>query len=638
MRLYLLTGTPGQSKGYAAEKIANWLREKGLKVGVGDVEQELASLKFTNFKPPPNKDPLVSLIGERAQDEIKRRWTEAYEKAIEKASAGDPDIVIIVACLEYYRYETYEFYSPINFAALQKTPPIAILTLIEDIYEIYYRLSQPGQVFDIQELVERTFPPSDRRPESKDLRRLYKDSLSVAIGSLLRVLVWREKEIACGANVAGMVGCGHSVLAVKHPVETGARLLLGSTSVDFDNVGPTYQVYVSHPISRSRRDRLSQGAWPIFVQNLEHVVTSLAADKVDGQQVLPIMPTAIDEYRLFDDGTYLHPFLTPRWPIQSGHELLYSQPSAPEPIRPFSGYEDYESRGIASIFDPPLDSTGRRVGLPLSDPEVSGVLRTLKESIRLQMAGRDHLLVRQCPGFFLYRPLYGEFEFSGGVTSEIHTFHGIREHVPLKAPRQLVFIHDLVDVQGLFKADKDGKYPDTVRQAQSAVYNTAYKYLKGNTTKTKNPKHPSEEKVAVALQCPGDLVDVTRKIHDEMFQSGAEGSIGAELPVIWEQTGDHLVKAVEREQIKALCSDIANKMVYSYSKEKVLATRTAEKDDPADKSPDSADTLPIDTYVDVVEGLDSSGERRKNAATRATNFFAQDGAVVKAKAASEKGS
>jgi len=37
MRLYLLTGTPGQSKGYAAEKIANWLREKGLKVGVGDV-------------------------------------------------------------------------------------------------------------------------------------------------------------------------------------------------------------------------------------------------------------------------------------------------------------------------------------------------------------------------------------------------------------------------------------------------------------------------------------------------------------------------------------------------------------------------------------------------------------------------
>jgi len=66
---------------------------------------------------------------------------------------------------------------------------------------------------------------------------------------------------------------------------------------------------------------------------------------VNGCQVLPIMPTAIDEYRMLDDGTYLQPSLTPRWQISSA-ELLCTQPAAPSGLRPFADYEDYGIVGL----------------------------------------------------------------------------------------------------------------------------------------------------------------------------------------------------------------------------------------------------------------------------------------------------
>ncbi|KKL17542.1 hypothetical protein LCGC14_2484520, partial [marine sediment metagenome] len=476
---------------------------KGISVGEhANVEDELLEL-FPEYKDrdPFLQEPRVTLIGQRAQDEIKDKWAEAYRKAVAKATSGNPDVAIVSLCFEYYRYETYEFYSPVDCNAIRDSKPKSALTLIDDIFEIYYRLSQRGQVFNIQELVDRTFPATGSRDLS-DLRRLYKDALALVIGTLLRILTWREKEIECAANVSRTIDCKHSVLAVKHPVETGARLLLGSTTAQFEKLGVSYPVYVSHPISRPRRDRSNQGVWPPFVDELDGVVAGLSGEPEGECHIVPVMPTAIDEFRILDDGTYLHPCLTPRWPLQEG-KLLFSLPQPPEDNKAFESYEDYESRGVPLIFDPPIDSSGRRVGLPLSDAEVSEMMRSLRESIRLQMAGRDHMLVRQCPGFFLYRPLYGKFELSSGVTVEIHTFNQIRKYsrsVPESRNRLVAFIHDTADAIGHFSKTESDDFRDAVHSASAALIGETAKLVGESSSKTKQPHSPDNETVAKALQ------------------------------------------------------------------------------------------------------------------------------------------
>ena len=195
----------------------------------------------------------------------------------------------------------------------------------------------------------------------------------------------------------------------------------------------------------------------------------------------------------------------------------------------------------------PSISTVVASGLPLSDPEVSGMLRNLRESIRLQMAGRDHLLVRQCPGFFLYRPLYEEFEFSGGVASETHTFDQIRKYSPEvtgKKKRHIAFIHDAEDVTGFFSKPKDGddeEFPQPVQQASAALHNAADE-LVGESVKTRRPNSPDDETVSSALQKPGDADAEAQEIHDQMFPQRKHSSIGTEQPLPLEATKDALTK------------------------------------------------------------------------------------------------
>ncbi len=154
MHLYLLSGMPGQSKSAAASKIEAYFTNKSLTVGIGSVEAELLKL-FPDQREESglSKDPLVSLIGERPQIEIKNKWPDAYKNAVAQATANNPDIAIVTICFEYYRTETYEFYSPVDGETVRLSKPRTILTLIDDIYEVYYRLSQAGQVFDIRELI-----------------------------------------------------------------------------------------------------------------------------------------------------------------------------------------------------------------------------------------------------------------------------------------------------------------------------------------------------------------------------------------------------------------------------------------------------------------------------------------------------
>jgi len=93
MHVCLLTGIPGLGKTAILQKIVVYLKGLGLTVGHADVESELQAI----CSAAPGSEGLVRLVGERPQDYIREKWKAACPAAIEKATAGDPDVAIVLA-------------------------------------------------------------------------------------------------------------------------------------------------------------------------------------------------------------------------------------------------------------------------------------------------------------------------------------------------------------------------------------------------------------------------------------------------------------------------------------------------------------------------------------------------------------
>jgi len=621
VHLCLIAGISGLAKRDIARKLVGRLkrsRGKGSpKVGEpGDVERELLRLipRDSPVRGGP-KDLLAGFIGQHPPEEVRDKWKQAYARAVQKATARKPDIAVVCACLEYYRFETYEYFSPFDRDAISATHPSQILTLIDDVFDIYYRLSRAGEVFDIRELMSRKTDRRRSQAGDQGLRALYKDALGTVVESLLRILVWREKEIAAAANLALSADIGHAVLGAKHPVDTGVRLLLGGAASKF-GYGETCAVYVSHPISRPRRARQRDGCWPPIVPGMDSVLDTLAKADIGGIRVVPVRPTAIDEFRLLDDGTYLQPYLTPRWPFCEKRSM-YCLPKLLRGEREFADYPDFERRGLTTIFDPPLAAAGRGIGFPLPDPEVSGILRALNESIRLQMAGRDHLLVRKCPGMFLFRPVYDEGKFSSGVDAEIITFENTRRYeqrVDGKPPRRIAFIHDVEDANAYFGAEgPDGHdYRTPVHEVAGAVEARARALAASARAglKTRSPARVSEEAVAQAARTYADPEDGVRALYAQLFPLRDAAAIGTMEALSWEATRESLTEALVRARAASLGGDVGGEFEYVYA-----------EDAPLYRFP-QAGTARFGNCVEVVKGLDEHPARRKAAAERAARFFA----------------
>ncbi|MBN2129720.1 MAG: hypothetical protein JW741_09495 [Sedimentisphaerales bacterium] len=600
MALFLLTGPPGLRKEAVVEKLRVFLAQHGVTVGVGDVESELKPLLAgRSFVPKRGVDPLVTLIGSHPQDRVRQLWPDAFRAAVTKARSANPTVAIVVARLEYYRSETYEFYSPVDYATVAAAKPTQILTLIDDIFDVFYRLSRPGHVFDIRLQVERAAPTKTSATPS--LRRLYRDAIELTIASLLRVLTWREREISKGASLAGAVPqpCPHAVLALKHPVETGVRVLLGQFSAATP-LGESFPFYVSHPISRPRGQNSETGSWPAFVGELAHFVGAVSQPETDGRvHLVPVMPTAIDEYRFLSDGEALQPWLRPRWPLPAG-ELLYCLPD------PGTSYEHFERQNLSTIFDPPLDRHGRRATLPLGDLEVSGMLRTLEKAIALQMSGRDHLLVRQCPGLLLYRPAYDEFRFSGGVINELHTFDQIRKlEAGGGAGRLVAFFHDRGEAEGLLR---DPVIRGQVKSGLHAAVDTLASGLPGVTARPEPPEDAALERVLRVFADPAQQLE---ELHKQMWPPKT-GSIGREEPLAWEIARDTLIRETERQRTLSLANRLEGHFLYR------CVPAVGAHHEVACASPDG--------YVEVVDSF-ATNVVRTAAAGRARGFVENHVAV-----------
>lgn len=427
--------------------------------------------------------------------------------------------------------------------------------MIDDIYDVYYRLSRPEHVFGIQQLVDVKLE-ENKGSESER----YKRALELVIQSLIRVLEWRESEIQASAALAATLGWPTSTLAVKHPVETGVRILLGDESPKF-GLGRSIPVYLSHPITVPREHSRKTGKWPEFVNEFDAFVFAVRSEGEMDVNVVPVMPTAIDEFRFARDGERLLPGLAPRWPLprkENGEtdDLLFVAAEG------FESYEAYENECLNEIFNPPLDKDGKKIGLPhsndlmrgvlMGDSEISGMLRTLKSVISLQMANRDHLLVRQCPGFLLYRPTYEEPRFTGGVRAEIRDQHTLRrfEEGVVNYDRPLLFVHDRNDMKRMFTTSSSSSPSQFVVNGINKLRASAAELIKGREDEEIGMVSP--ELMGTTLDCLGITDEALTNLHSVLFPA-VGGSIGHVVPPSLDATKDRLVEVCLEARVRALC-------------------------------------------------------------------------------------
>lgn len=470
-RIVILHGTSGVLLSKCAEKIKSSLSSLA-SVEHDDIEVRIKSERSVHrmtealWKVP--REAIKSII-----------WPKAARASISYLLSSEADVGLLTCNLIYYRGQTHEFYDPGDLAQIYQdewskrhendgapAPPLLVVTLIDDVYDVFLRLSDKDEVFDIQSAISYEYR---RREEDKhapsDVDSQYVLAFEQVTTIMLRLLDWRSREISAGDSLAARAEGRSFVLAIKHPVQTARDLILSECGIS-----PTrfFSSYLSHPISRPRRGQKEHetGKWPDFVLQFHAFVTTASETEMDGKKTLLFMPTAIDEYRIAERKHEKFPTLHRRWPLISEDPdvLLYEFPAQ------YATYDEFEEAVLLeSIFNPvgsardaepgereilrKLAQSADGVVTRLSDDakrEVSGLLGSLRQQIVAQIALRDHTLVCQCGRLLLYRPLFGEGVISGGVGAELKNWEDIANYSLELAATQdppwpwgpAVFVHD----------------------------------------------------------------------------------------------------------------------------------------------------------------------------------------------------
>jgi len=364
-------------------------------------------------------------------------WQQAARDALValQAAAGSNHaaVALLTGHLTLYNAPRNEFYSAIdpslfNRAGLRIQQ---VVILIDDIFDMYFRLREQDEVMDeevgIDHYLERNWQVLGRtgRPEfDVDDVDLLRNEYRVR--QLLFLLAWRRAELVQAELLARQLHCRFVPLGVKHPQEVVLPL--------FDrHTPPPPLVYVSHPISRPRRFRREHGDWPPFVGQCNAIPRALAR-----LQVLPVMPTAIDELRLQqprDD-------LLDRWPILEARW--------PRPVTEIGLLITPQAAALDQIFDADAFNTAT----DSRKHTMVGLIRGLEAAIQAEVPFRDHLLISATQHLVIFRPLYETGVFSDGVQDEIKHWSDLRS---AGEDRRAALIHDVTDVELAMIAASEGR-------------------------------------------------------------------------------------------------------------------------------------------------------------------------------------
>jgi hypothetical protein len=434
---YALICSPGGSglKGAVEQRLAPFVRSSGKPFNHVDVEDQLCASyeirKALQSLPVPTRPNIGDVTRYLARTQVIRYWKQSLRQSltalIQLDDSGPGGLNVLTCHLDLYGGRRREFYSPIDVRAFVEDGHTVshVLLLIDDIYDMYVRLSQPGLLYDeraglpeymrARQRVGSNYLTEISADESKRLRGEW--TLEYKANVLSALLAWRRAEMLMAEAVAHQLDARYMVYAIKQSTAAVASWLLNASRGG---------VYISHPITRPRDSRRGSGKWPS-----DGVVEECNAlqGALDKSGVTCVMPTGIDELRFVLVGERKVPRLDVRWPIASQEDdfsdTLYVAGASDQPE-------------LAHILLAP--------DLQDDDRDWRPWLRSLENQISTEVPFRDHHLVAADPGLLVLRPYYGEGVASNGVAAEVDHWQTLAED-PTQVKRRAVFVHFTADIE-----------------------------------------------------------------------------------------------------------------------------------------------------------------------------------------------
>ncbi len=402
-------------------------------------EKKLSRVGISRPSNVPKWPEMYDITWNLSRSDILDLWREAVSEAFHRFRKSQKAIKVLSCHLIYYGGRYDEFYSPIDASKFEGDgfKPSHILLLIDDVYDMYQRLTDEKALFNpkyrIPSLIGRI-----REDEGIDVKMLPPEHLASLclewqIGVMTHLISWRHLEIVIAEKLATQLKTNFLVWSAKQLTVAAACWLQKERPVS---------VYLSHPISRPRRIFRKTKQWHEVVGQFNELQAEFLKN-----DLICIMPSAIDEYRIHRkrrSGTLAlrEPILEERWPLPAEMDsLMYSSiPGGSSDInhKRVIAYRkwDFESNWFVDLEQTP-DSLCERA---------DAMLRSFERQIELQISSRDHLFVLWTNGILIYRPLFLDGVYSTGVKAEI-------EHWKLLAKtddeKRAAFIHFDEDVDAL---------------------------------------------------------------------------------------------------------------------------------------------------------------------------------------------
>jgi hypothetical protein len=380
------------------------LDPKGVIVSVEDVMSSISGMS------------LRKLVMENISEQY-TWWQKAWDNVLSSLDSSKRTFITFHGV--YYHQMRREFLSPIDVGRLSKLrgKVKAIIVLIDDIYDVYRRLMDDGEMFN--EVV--TDPTLDstggQNLDDTEQTRIVRErkalqSLYESPHNLITILEWRQLEIAIARVIGKLLDIPMYIVATKHPTCMVAKLI----EKPLENL-KIY--YLSHPISSIRENASERlvgfiGELNVFLRDILD----------SNSEIVLFMPSTIDEFRIRNENGIYYPECLPRWELPYDEKekkclfpILSTRLSNIKPLNPL----DLDISHL-NIDHPEFNMSNSEV-----EKSVSCLLKLLLERIRLRVTSRDLSLVDQCrSGVIAYTPYFPD-ELSGGVRRELEHNYSLHQ-------------------------------------------------------------------------------------------------------------------------------------------------------------------------------------------------------------------
>ncbi|GFP33070.1 hypothetical protein HKBW3S42_01383, partial [Candidatus Hakubella thermalkaliphila] len=149
---------PGVDLGKVEEKLK---RQYGNHIDIQDIEEELKDRQETkdalrDVGAPYQSFRMYEVTWYLPRSKVRALWRQAASQCLGKLVRSSKTIRVLCGHLLYYCGQRSEFYSPVDFNLLisrSDLKPSHIVLLIDDVYDMYYRLTRKDELFDHAERI-----------------------------------------------------------------------------------------------------------------------------------------------------------------------------------------------------------------------------------------------------------------------------------------------------------------------------------------------------------------------------------------------------------------------------------------------------------------------------------------------------